>query len=81
MLQTTVMQLVFKLYKMKITTIIPNPSWGKTLELLQEKKTIRISSCDAETFEKLLNSINLKFVKEDDLTTKLTRFTLSQTVA
>ena len=66
---------------MKNTTIIPNPSWGKTLELLQEKKTIRISSCDSETFEKLLNSINLKFVKEDDLTTKLSRFTLSQTVA
>jgi len=75
------MQSVFKLYKMKSTTIIPNPSWGKTLELLQEKKTIRISSCDSEPFEKLLNSIKIKFVKEDDLTTKLTRFTLSQTVA
>ena len=57
--------------------MIPNPSWGKTLELLQEKKTIRISSIDSETFEKLLNSINLKFVKENDLTTKLTRFTIS----
>jgi hypothetical protein len=62
---------------MKVTTMIPNPSWGKTLELLQEKKTIRISSIDSETFEKLLNSINLKFVKENDLTTKLTRFTIS----
>jgi hypothetical protein len=66
---------------MKNTTIIPNLSWGKTLELLQEKNTIRISSCDSETFEKLLNSINLKFIKEDDLTTRLSRFTLSQTVA
>jgi hypothetical protein len=66
---------------MKNITIIPNISWGKTLELLQEKNTIRISSCDSETFEKLLNSINLKFIKEDDLTTRLSRFTLSQTVA
>ena len=62
---------------MKITTIIPNPTWGKTLELLQTKKTIRISSCDSQTFENLLNSINLPFIKEDDLTTKLTRFTLT----
>jgi hypothetical protein len=46
---------------MKVTTMIPNPSWGKTLELLQEKKTIRISSIDSETFEKMQRLENYYF--------------------
>lgn len=63
---------------MKATTIIPNPTWGKTLELLQQKGTIRIDTASRETFENLLNSINLKFLVEDDIDTKLTRFTLAK---
>lgn len=40
---------------MNLTTIIPNPTWGKTLGLLQERGSIRISSVDNETFKKLLD--------------------------
>lgn len=61
---------------MKSTTIIINPTWGKTLELFQEKGSIRISSSDTDKFKNLLNSINLKYSTEDDLEKKLTRFTL-----
>ena len=57
-------------------TIIPTPTWEKTLELFQEKGIIRISSSDSETFKNLLNSINLKYSSEDDAETKLTRFTI-----
>lgn len=62
--------------KANITTIIMAPTWGKTLELLQEKGTLRINSSDNETFKNLLNSINLKYTTEEDAQTKLTRFTL-----
>ncbi len=61
---------------MKITNIIEKPTWGKTLQLLQEKGTLRINSSDSETFENLLNSINLKYFKQSDEESKLTRFTL-----
>jgi hypothetical protein len=61
---------------LETVTIIPNPSWGKVLQLLQEKGTIRISSSDNEKFKKLLDSISLKYKVEENLETKLTRFTL-----
>jgi hypothetical protein len=63
---------------MRVTTIIPNPTWGKTLEILQEKGSIRIDTNSSETFKSLLNSISLKYTVSDDLDTKLTRFTLSE---
>jgi hypothetical protein len=65
---------------MNLTTIIPNPSWGKTLELLQANGTIRISSSDKKTFQKLLKSIKLEHTTEDNTETKLTRFTLNKTI-
>jgi hypothetical protein len=61
---------------LETVTIIPNPSWGKVLQLLQEKGTIRISSSDNEKFKKLLDSISLKYKVEENLEAKLTRFTL-----
>jgi hypothetical protein len=61
---------------LETVTIIPNPSWGKVLQLFQEKGTIRISSSDNEKFKKLLDSISLKYKVEENLETKLTRFTL-----
>lgn len=66
---------------MKIITIIPNPTWGKTLELFQEKKSIRLLSSDADNFKKLLDSVNFKYTTEEDLEKKYSRFILSETVA
>ena len=60
------------------TTIIPNPTWGKTLELFQQKGTIKIDTASKETFKSLLGSINLEYLVEDDKDTKLTRFTLAK---
>lgn len=61
---------------MKATTIIPNPTWGKILELIQKHGTIRIDSTSSDTFKKLLESINLKYSIEDDVEKGLSRFTL-----
>lgn len=60
---------------MKTTTIIPNPSWGKVLDSLQENGTIRIDTGSAETFKNLLNAINANYTTEED-GKDLTRFTL-----
>ena len=60
---------------MKTTTIIPNPSWGKVLDSLQENGTIRIDTPSAETFKNLLNAINANYTTEED-GKNLTRFTL-----
>jgi hypothetical protein len=60
------------------TTIIPNPTWGKTLELLQEKGSIRINTTSSKAFKNLLDSINLKYSVNDDTETKLSRFTLNK---
>jgi hypothetical protein len=58
------------------TTIIANPSWGKCLELFQEKGNIRLLTTDSDAFKKILESIKLKYSFEDDIETKLTRFIL-----
>jgi hypothetical protein len=57
-------------------TIVPNPSWGTTLQLLQDKGSIRIDTNSSKTFKNLLDSINMKYTVSDCLDTKLTRFTL-----
>lgn len=62
--------------KVNSTTVIMNPSWGKTLELLQQHGSIRISTTDVETFKKLLDSINLQYTTIEDGI--LTRFTLTK---
>jgi hypothetical protein len=64
-----------KLNNMKTTEIIPNPSWGKVLEIFQSKGTIRIDTPSSDTFKKLLDSINLKYVTQED-GKNLTRFTI-----
>lgn len=63
------------LENIKSTTIIPNPTWDKTLELLQKHNTIRISTSDIDTFKKILDSIGLKYNTKVD-GEELTRFTL-----
>lgn len=60
---------------MKSTTIIPNPTWGKVLDTLQEKGTIRIDTGSIETLKKLLDVIQLKYTMKED-GKNLTRFTL-----
>ena len=58
------------------TTIILKPSWGKVLELFQEKKQIRIPTKDSEKFKSIVDAVGLSYETEDDIETKLTRFTL-----
>jgi hypothetical protein len=53
-----------------------NPSWGDTLNLIQEHGSIRISSVDNVLFRKLLDSIGLKYTESGDGI--LTRFTLDK---
>lgn len=67
--------------KLKITTIVTKPTWGKTLALFQEKGSIRIPTSDSETFRKILDAIPLmKYSVEEDPNVeakhKLTRFIL-----
>jgi hypothetical protein len=63
----------------KVTTIIPNPTWAQTLELLHQKGTLRINTSDSDTFKNLLNSMGLKYSTEEEPEKKLTRFTLLKT--
>ncbi len=57
-------------------TIIPNPTWEQTLDLLKTKKSIRINTKDYEKFTQILNSIPLNYIVEHDYKSRLTRFTL-----
>ena len=61
---------------MKSVTMIPNPSWGNTLNLLQKHGSIRIPTSESGKFKKIIASIGLEFKADDDVKTKLTRFTL-----
>lgn len=66
----------------KTTTIIMNPTWGKTLELFQERGKIKISTADADKFKAILSGADIKYVATDleggSEATKLTEFVLNK---
>lgn len=64
--------------KVNVTTIIPNPTWGKTLDLLQHHKSIRINTSDADKFKAIIEATGLKYSTKED-GKDLTRFTLEST--
>lgn len=62
--------------KANITTIIMHPTWGQTMKLLEEKKTVRISTKDAQVFQTILDAAGYKYETKED-GKDLTRFTLT----
>lgn len=59
---------------MKTTTIIPNPTWGDTLQLLEVRKSIRINKTDSDKFRTILDAVGYRYETVDD--EHFTRFTL-----
>jgi hypothetical protein len=66
---------------MKITTIIPTPTWGKTLELFQSKGSIKLLESDSEKFKSILDAAGLSYETETIKGEKemvFTKFTLKK---
>jgi len=66
---------------MKTTTIIPNPTWGKTLELLQKHGSIKLLEADSEKFKKILDAAELSYETETvagEKNSVFVKFTLKQ---
>jgi len=49
---------------MEATTIIPNPSWGSTLQLFQERGHVFLIEVDADQFVAILNAAKIPYSVE-----------------
>lgn len=64
---------------MKTTTIIPAPTWGDTLQLLERKKSVRINTSDATKFMTILDAVGYQYeTSEEGVFTRFTLLTQSQ---
>ncbi len=51
---------------MKATTIVMTPTWGKTVCLLEENKSVKILKTDGEKFKSILDAAGYKYTSTEE---------------
>lgn len=69
--------LEYKIVAMKKTLIIPNPTWGKIIDLLQTHGHVKIDTPSSDKLKRIIDVIGLSYETEQ-LEGELTKFTLNE---